>query len=165
MNRLVGQKQLARTSSTPGRTQAVNYFLINRRFYFVDLPGYGFAKASKEARRQWAELLGHYFEETGPRLLIQLIDGKVGATRLDREAREYLQSLALEPVTVATKIDKVPKGQHLGAQLAIQKELGLPPDESPVLFSAISGQGAQQLWQIILTFLDNYQGRPRVRKT
>jgi len=92
LNRLLGRRSLARISRTPGRTQAVNYFLINRNLHFVDLPGYGFAKAAKSARRAWAELMDAYLSPSregralasgrGRLLIIQLVDGKVGATDL-----------------------------------------------------------------------------------
>ncbi|MEL7062036.1 MAG: ribosome biogenesis GTP-binding protein YihA/YsxC, partial [Acidobacteriota bacterium] len=100
MNRLLGRKKLARTSSTPGRTQAINYFLVNQRFYFVDLPGYGFAKASRGDRERWAALMDDYFRGATDRrvLLLQLIDAKVGATPLDAQGFEYFESLSLDPV-------------------------------------------------------------------
>jgi GTP-binding protein len=91
MNRLLGRKGLARTSSTPGRTRAVHYFLVNRRFYFVDLPGYGYAKVSKSAREEFAQLVDRYFRRTPePPLVILIVDAKVGPTPLDVQAREYL---------------------------------------------------------------------------
>ena len=109
MNRLLRRRGLARTSGSPGRTRAVNFFLVNRRFYFVDLPGYGFARASRAERRRWAELIEEYFDHASSatassatassatassaapkdgRLLVQLVDGKVGATALARQALE-----------------------------------------------------------------------------
>src|SRR4029079_16842850 len=91
LNALLGRRALARTSSTPGRTQAVNYFLVNERLFFVDLPGYGYAKASKDHRRAWARTLDSYFEAALPEaLVVLLIDAKVGGTELDAQACEYI---------------------------------------------------------------------------
>jgi len=156
LNRLLNRKGLARTGSTPGRTRAVNYFLINGKLYFVDLPGYGFAKAPRVERRRWAELMDEYFgrPQAPQMLLVQLVDGKVGATRLDVEALAYFQSLGLLPLIVATKIDKVPRTRQPRALTAIRQRLGTAPGEMIVPFSAVTGEGVQQLWRGISDFLE-----------
>lgn len=158
MNRLLNRKGLARTSGTPGRTQAVNYFLIDRRFHFVDLPGYGFAKAARSARRQWAALMDRYFRRAAPGegrrvLLVQLVDGKVGATELDCQAYDYFGSLGHLPLVVATKIDKVPRSRRVRALRGIRERLGLGDDHEVVAFSAITGEGVKTLWKGIAAFL------------
>lgn len=176
LNRILQRKGLARTSSTPGRTQAANYFLINRRFYFVDLPGFGYARASKTDRQQWAELMTEYLAVGGEepaesargraesadwargraerRLrIVQLIDGKVGATPLDEQALEYFGSLDLLPIIVATKIDKVPRAQRARQLVEIRQHLHLPDDTEILGVSAETGEGVQQLWKGILAFL------------
>ena len=156
MNRLLRRKGLARTSSSPGRTRAVNYFLINRRFYFVDLPGYGFARASKSERQRWAELMNEYFQEAPPsRLLVQLVDGKVGATALDRQASEYFRSLGLEPLVVATKIDKVPRSKRARGLAGIRRSLELAEGVAPIAASAVSGDGVKQVWTEIAALLEH----------
>lgn len=156
MNKLLRRKGLAKTGSTPGRTRAVNYFLINGNLYFVDLPGYGFAKASKTERQRWAELMNDYFDRSdAPRtLLLQLVDGKVGATPLDVEALAYFQSLGLEPLIVATKIDKVPRTRQTRSLASIRQRLGCAGGETIVPFSAVTGEGVQQLWRGIADFLE-----------
>src|SRR5262249_25603600 len=94
MNRILGRKGLAKVGSTPGRTRAVNYFLVNGRCYFVDLPGYGWARAGKAERRDWAEVVDAYLEQAAQRVLVvMLVDAKVGATRLDEQAHQYLAAL------------------------------------------------------------------------
>lgn len=156
LNKLLGRQGLARTSSSPGRTQAVNYFLINRRLYFVDLPGYGYAKAPQKERQRWAEMVDRYFRQSGThRLLIQLVDGKVGATPLDLQAIEYVRDLGLEPLIVVTKIDKVPRSRRSRTRAAIEQQLELPEHRPPILLSAVSGEGIRQLWREIDLFLDN----------
>ena len=156
MNRLLGRKGLAKTSSTPGRTRAVNYFLINRRFWFVDLPGYGYAKAAKDDRREWAALVESYLREALPRLrLVQLVDGFVGATPLDVQAYEYLSSLGAAPVVAVTKIDRVPRGKRARALSAIRGTLGLT-DGIPLLpVSAQSGEGMKELWGAVVPHLES----------
>lgn len=159
MNRLLGRKSLARTSSTPGRTRAVNYFLINDRFYFVDLPGYGYAKAGKADRQAWAELMERYFRrQDGQRedgsgrdaaraSVVLLVDGKVGATDLDVQALEYLLHWGTDVVVVATKIDKVGRSRRARQLAEVRNKLGLAEGAGPVPVSAHTGEGVKELWR------------------
>jgi len=166
MNRLLGRKGLARTSSTPGRTRAVNFFLVNDRFYFVDLPGYGYAKAGKAERQGWAELIESYFlgdggegggggegddgSRGGPRAsVVLLVDGKVGATDLDVQALDYLLHLGTDVVVVATRIDKVGRGRRAGQLAAIRRRLELAEGVGPLPVSARTGEGLKELWREI----------------
>lgn len=166
LNTLLQRKGLARTSSTPGRTQAVNYFLINRRFYFVDLPGFGYAKASKTDRQSWAELTESYLSFQGEKSerhlgIVQLVDGKVGATDLDSQAQDYFRSLGLQPTIVATKIDKVPRSQRARRLVEIRQQLTLPDDAEIFAVSAETGEGVQPLWKGILAFLGMTAEKPQ----
>jgi GTP-binding protein len=155
MNRLSGRAGLAKTSSTPGRTRAVNYFLINRRFWFVDLPGYGYAKASKEDRREWAALVESYLREALPRvLLVLLVDSKVGATPLDVQAYEYLSDLGAAIVVAATKIDRLPRGKRAGGVREIRRALGLGEGDLLIPVSAHSGEGMKELWAAVVSHLE-----------
>ena len=155
MNRLLGRRGLARTSSTPGRTRAVNYFLVNRRFYFVDLPGYGYAKAGKDDRREWAALVEAYLRHALPRLrLVLLVDGKVGATPLDVQAYEYLTGLGAEVTVVATKIDRVSRGRRPAALKEIRSTLGLAETTPLLPVSAHSGEGMKELWGSLTPHLE-----------
>jgi GTP-binding protein len=147
LNRLLGKKALARVSSTPGRTRAVNYFLINGRFYFVDLPGYGYAKASRDDRREWARVVEEYLGEALPNArVVLLIDGKVGATPLDVEAFRFLADRGAEVTVVATKIDRVSSGRRAAHLAAIRTTLELPSETLVIPVSAESGEGMKQLW-------------------
>lgn len=153
MNRLLGRKGLARVSSTPGRTRLVNYFLVNRRFWFVDLPGYGYAKAGKDERREWAALADSYFRDDRTRpLVVMLVDGKVGATPLDAQAYEYLASLGVEMMVVATKVDRLPRGKRAAMEKGIRAALGEGINIIPV--SAHSGEGIQELWSAVARHLE-----------
>jgi GTP-binding protein len=154
LNRLLGRKGLARISSTPGRTQAVNYFLVNRRFYFVDLPGYGYAKAGKEARREWAARVEGYFREEPPEAVVMLVDGKVGATPLDLQAYQYLSGLGAAVVVAATKIDRIPRGRRAAAVREVRQALGLNEAIPVIPVSAQSGEGIKELWGAVAPRLE-----------
>ncbi len=150
LNRLIGRKKLARTSRTPGRTRAVNYFLIDGS-YFVDLPGYGYAKAGKQERKQWAKVVDLYFEQAASRVLVvQLVDGKVGATPLDVQAFGFLTSLGVPIVLVATKIDKLKRAQRARSLAGIRATLDLPHEMEIDVVSAKTGEGLDALWRRIL---------------
>jgi GTP-binding protein len=150
LNTLLRRKALARTSSTPGRTQAVNYFRINNKFNFVDLPGYGYAKISKDDRRRWARLMDEYFSAALPRaVVVLLIDAKVQGTVLDRQANEYLVSLGANPIYVATKIDKVPRGKRIKALRELRERVNLAPEQPLIEFSATTQEGVKDLWREI----------------
>ena len=150
LNRLVGRKAVARISSSPGKTRAVNYFLVGSRFYFVDLPGFGYAKAAKSERRSWAALMDRYFRSTRPLPeVIQLVDAKVGATQLDGQAIEYLRDLGVEPMIVATKIDRVPKTRRSKRLAEIREVLAIEDPRSPMPCSARTGEGVKEIWKAI----------------
>jgi GTP-binding protein len=153
LNRLLGRKALARTGSTPGRTRAVNYFLINGRFWFVDLPGYGYAKAGWEARRGWARLVDEYLRqatvEPARTRTVLLVDAKVGATDLDVQAAGYLRGLGMPVTAVATKIDRLPRGSRRTALAEIGRALGQGETMEVLPISARSGEGVPELWRAI----------------
>jgi len=150
MNRLLGRKSLARTSSTPGRTRAVHYFLVNRQAYFVDLPGYGYAKVSVEERKDWAALVERYFRRTpSPPLVVLIVDAKVGATPLDEEAWHYLAALGIPRVVAATKVDRLSRGKASAALAAVRRTLGTADGVPIVPVSARTGEGIKELWKEI----------------
>ena len=150
LNALLRRKGLARTSSTPGRTQTINYFLINDRLWFVDLPGYGYAKTSKDKRRAWAQTVEQYFERALPAATaVLLIDAKVGGTPLDAAAWEYLSEGGAQPLVVATKVDKVPRGKRHQARLALRQRVGLPEGYPVAEVSASTGEGIRELMREI----------------
>jgi GTP-binding protein len=155
LNRLLARKALARTSSTPGRTRAVHYFLVNRRFYFVDLPGYGYAKAGKVDRQGWADLVSSYFEIRGPQVgVVLLVDSKVGATPLDLAAWDFLQDHGVSVVVAATKVDKLPRGKRSAAIAAIAGALDSAGVVPVVGVSSETGDGIKDLWGAIKPHLE-----------
>lgn len=144
INALTGQKGLAKTSSFPGRTQQLNLFLINKDFYLVDLPGYGYAKLSKNERANLQKLIGWYLFESPhkQKKVVLIIDADVGPTANDIEMLEVLATHKKNILIVANKIDKIKKN-HLQSQLQkIQKTFG---KHKILPFSAEKGLGIQQL--------------------
>ncbi len=153
LNKLLGRK-LARTSSTPGRTQTINYFRVNGSFYFVDLPGFGYARASKESRSQWAEVINDYLRTPHPRrIVVHLVDARVGATALDEQAGEYFASLGLRTLAVATKVDDVKRGERVRRMKQIAGALQIGEPTAVLAVSTQTGEGVRELWKSIAEFL------------
>ena len=150
----LANRRIARTSGTPGRTQAINYFRINGRYRFVDLPGFGYARASKESRKQWAEIIGEFLRRPHERrMVVQLVDGRVGATVLDEQAGQYFTELDLPRIVVATKIDGVKRGARARQLQELARALGLENPAAIVAVSAQTGEGIRELWKSIAEFL------------
>jgi len=153
LNRLAG-RDLARTGSTPGRTQTINWFRVDGRWWLVDLPGYGYAKASREARESWARLIASYFASAHDRrLVVQLVDARVGATSLDVEAAGYFAGLGIARVVVATKLDGLRPGERTRKLREIAGALDLQREAGLLAVSAKSGEGVRELWKRISDFL------------
>jgi GTP-binding protein len=153
LNRLVGSR-VARVSSTPGRTRTVNWYRIDGNFWLVDLPGYGWAKASRTERESWAALVESYLvRQAGSRLILQLVDAKVGATPLDVEAAEYLAGTDATRVVVATKVDRLKRNERARSLAEIRRVLRLGEGTALEAVSAVSGEGIRELGKRITDFL------------
>lgn len=153
LNRLLGAR-LARTSSTPGRTQTINWFRVENRYWFVDLPGYGYAKVSRQAREAWAKTVASYFARPQEkRLVVQLVDAKVGATELDVEAARYFAGLGAERIVVATKFDKLKRGERAKRLDEIRRRLDAESQTELLAASAKTGEGVSELRKRIAEFL------------
>jgi GTP-binding protein len=144
INSLLLRKDLARTSNTPGRTQSINFFLINDEFYFADLPGYGFARVSKSTREDWGKMAEEYLAERQElALCIQLIDARHKPSALDLQLNEWLVHHARPHLVVATKADKLSTNE-LRRSLAVAKAaLG---DAPLIEYSSRTGRGRDALW-------------------
>ena len=147
INRLTNNQKLAKTSSQPGKTRLVNFFLINRAFYLVDLPGYGFAKASKAEQKSWGELLEQYLSSGRVKHLLMLIDIRHEPTRDDLQMFRYLLYYGIPYTLVATKADKIAKSRRRQEANARAKQLGAPPFAIP--FSGETGEGKSELLERI----------------
>ena len=156
INRLTNNQKLARTSSQPGKTRLVNFFLLNKSLYLVDLPGYGFAKASKAEQKSWGELLDRYLKSGRVKHLLMLIDIRHAPTQDDLQMFRYLIYYGIPYTLIATKADKIAKSKRRQEACARAKALGAPPFAIP--FSAETGEGkADLLNRIGQIFIDCMQ--------
>jgi GTP-binding protein len=155
INSLLGRKSLAKVSGTPGKTRLVNFFLVTttdpalKRFYVVDLPGYGYAKAAKSLRAQWGPMIEQYFAERASLCGVLLLVDARRTEGQDETAYVWLRELGRPPVVVATKIDKFTRGARQGQLAAIRTALGLPEAVPLVPYSSESHEGRDELWQLI----------------
>ncbi|MCD5406315.1 MAG: ribosome biogenesis GTP-binding protein YihA/YsxC [Desulfotomaculum sp.] len=150
LNKLVNRKALARTSRAPGRTQLINFFLINQVFHMVDLPGYGFAKVPEKIRLKWGQMVGDYLQKReNLRGVVMLVDVRHEPTNLDRQMYQWLCHYDVAAVIAATKTDKLSKSQNIKQIAQIRKGLQLQEQHPLVSTSAQTGVGREELWQII----------------
>ncbi len=150
INGLLNRKALARTSSTPGKTQTINFYNINKEFYFVDLPGYGYAKTSQETRAKWGKMIEKYLNGSDQlRLIFLLIDIRHEPGDNDKQMYDWVKAAGFEPVIIATKLDKIKRSQLLKQLSLIRKTLGAPEDVIMIPFSAQTKQGRDEIWATI----------------
>ena len=143
MNHLCGNRKLARTSQTPGKTRLINYFLLNEEAYLVDLPGYGFARASKAEQECWGSLIGDYLGSGRVKHLLLLLDIRHAPTAEDKQMYQWMLYYAVPFTLVATKADKIARTKRQQAANAVAKALGAPPFAIP--YSTETGDGRDAL--------------------
>ena len=147
INGLANRKNLAKTSNTPGKTRLINFFNFSDKFTIADLPGYGYAKVSKEAQNRWQKYLEEYLlNRKQIKSLIQLIDARHDVQKNDLQMREWVKAYNLPIVTILTKMDYVPKSKTLSVVKKIEKELGgivLP-------FSAVDNRYNEKVFELLL---------------
>lgn len=153
INSLLNRKGLARTSNTPGRTQSINYFVVNDSFYFVDLPGYGYARVSKSMRSDWGKMAEDYLSDREElALFIQLVDARHSPTELDCQLADWLSHHRKNVLVVATKSDKL-SSNKLAKSL---NEIRSVFKDCPVIaYSALTGKGREEVWKAISAALGN----------
>jgi GTP-binding protein len=144
INSLLQRKGLARTSNTPGRTQNINFFLINKSFYFVDLPGYGYARVAKKMRESWGKMIEEYLAKRSELVLfIQLVDSRHKPTKLDLDLYEWLLFHGKKSIIVATKADKLSNNQLSKSIREIEQTF---PAAKVIAYSAQTGKGRNEVW-------------------
>lgn len=150
LNRLVGIRKLARVSKTPGRTQQIQFFVIDEELTVVDLPGYGFARVPQALRIQWAQLVSAYFESRQQlRLVVVLVDLRRGLESEERQLLAWLEELGKPCIVVATKADKATQGERVQATRSLEAELR-PRGIEWFVSSAATGEGMAPIWKAIL---------------
>lgn len=155
LNKLVNQKKQAHTSSEPGKTRIINFYLINGSFILVDLPGYGFASVSAQRRERWQLMVEEYLRERKTlKGIIMLLDLRHSPSQDDIAMAVWLKYYSYPTLFVTTKADKVPRGHRREKLETLCRSLGLEKDE-PVLFSAATGEGKEELLKRLGSFLDS----------
>ena len=149
INKLLGRKNFARVSAQPGKTIHINYFVIDKQMYLVDLPGYGYARVSKAEQQRWGELMETYFAEGLLTLGIQIVDIRHKPTRDDVTMADWFRASGQPWVVIANKLDKIKKSQLEGNLAVIRQTLLLPEDVPVIPFSAEKGDGRDQVLALI----------------
>ncbi len=154
INSLLGRKSLARVSSAPGKTITINFYDVDKKLFLVDLPGYGFAKRAPEDKAKWSALTDGFFTQNPNldrlKLVIQLIDSRIGPTADDCMMLEYLKQAELPFVVVATKSDKLNATERKKSEQLLRSHPDIPTDTPIFFYSALKGEGKNDLWRYIL---------------
>ena len=146
INTITNRKKLAKSSSTPGKTRTINFYSINNQWHIVDLPGYGYAKVSKNERAKWKTMVENYIKKREQlRGIIQLIDARHEPMENDILMKQWLSGLGIPILIVATKIDKISRGARRKSIDTIKKALYIDSDDLPLLFSAETGEGKEDI--------------------
>ncbi|MCR5608044.1 MAG: ribosome biogenesis GTP-binding protein YihA/YsxC [Lachnospiraceae bacterium] len=153
INALINRKSFARTSAQPGKTQTINFYKIENKLYFVDLPGYGYAKVSKEVREKWGKLIEKYLLNSKQlRIIFLLVDIRHEPGTNDVEMYKWITYYGFNPVIIATKADKLSKNQINKSVSVIRKKLNLIEGTPIIPFSSVTRQGKEEVWN----FIDEY---------
>ncbi len=154
INGLVNRKALARTSSQPGKTQTINYYFLNESLYFVDLPGYGYAKVSKELKEKWGRMIERYLLTSKQlKKVFLLVDIRHEPSANDKSMYEWIVHNGFEPIVIATKLDKINRSQKDKQVKMIKQSLGMKADGCLIPFSSVTKQGADEIWALIESML------------
>lgn len=150
INALMNRKSYARTSSQPGKTQTINFYNINELLYFVDLPGYGYAKVSQEIKAKWGKMIERYLQSSKQlKAIFLLVDIRHEPTPNDKTMYEWIVYNGFEPVIIATKLDKINRSQKDKHLKMIRIGLGAKSETRIIPFSASSKQGLEEIWATI----------------
>lgn len=150
INGLLNRKALARTSSQPGKTQTINFYNINNQMYYVDLPGYGYAKVSLEAKEKWGKMIERYLRGSAVlKLVFLLVDIRHEPSANDKMMYEWIIYNGYHPVIIATKLDKLKRSQVQKQVKLIRESLGMEKDGILIPFSAETKQGREEIWSLL----------------
>jgi GTP-binding protein len=150
INKMIGRKSLARTSSKPGKTQTLNFYKIEEQVFFVDVPGYGYAKVSKSSRETWGKFIQQYMTEREPlRAVIQIVDLRHAPSADDCAMYDFLVDNNMPAIIIATKADKIPKGKWEKHKKVVRETLAMRPYDSLIVFSSEKGIGMEEAWREI----------------
>ena len=154
INTLINRKALARTSAQPGKTQTINFYNVEESLYFVDLPGYGYAKVSQEIKEKWGKMIERYLQKSKQlKLVFLLIDIRHEPSANDKNMYEWIEYNGFEPVIIATKLDKINRSQVAKHVKMLRNGLGLKKETILIPFSSETKQGKEEVWSIIESYL------------
>ena len=150
INALMNRKALARTSAQPGKTQTINFYNINDAMYLVDLPGYGYAKASEEVKAKWGKMIENYLHTSKQlKAVFLLIDIRHAPSNNDKMMYEWMVYQGFAPILIATKLDKIKRSQIQKQIKLIREGLNVQPGTTIIPFSAETKQGRDEIWELI----------------
>lgn len=151
VNTLLNRRNFARTSQTPGKTRTINFYLINKEFFFVDLPGYGYAKIAKSEKEKWGVIMERYLQERDELCAIfLLVDIRHEPTNDDVMMYEWIKHFGYNCVVIATKADKISRGQYQKHMNIIRKKLQMDPNEKILPISSLKKTGVEEIWNEII---------------
>lgn len=154
INALINRKSLARTSAQPGKTQTINFYNVEDALYFVDLPGYGYAKVSQEIKEKWGKMIERYLQKSKQlKLVFLLIDIRHEPSANDKNMYEWIEYNGFEPIIIATKLDKINRSQVQKHIKMLRTGLGLKKETILIPFSSETKQGKEEVWNIIDSYL------------
>ncbi|MBE5868714.1 MAG: YihA family ribosome biogenesis GTP-binding protein [Lachnospiraceae bacterium] len=156
INALMNRKALARTSAQPGKTQTINFYHVNDEIYFVDLPGYGYAKTSEETKAKWGKMIENYLHKAKQlRAVFLLIDIRHEPSGNDRIMYDWILQQGYDPIIIATKLDKINRSQVQKQIKLIKETLKAKKDTVVIPFSSETKQGREEIYRILDTFLED----------
>ena len=158
INALMNRKAYARTSSQPGKTQTINFYKINDAFYYVDLPGYGYAKVSLEAKEKWGKMIERYLRRSQMlKLVFLLVDIRHDPSTNDKSMYDWIVYNGYHPVVIATKLDKINRSQRAKQLKAIRQGLGMEAEDILIPFSAETKEGREEIWELLERTVQDFQ--------
>ena len=161
INGLMNRKSLARTSAQPGKTQTINFYNINDEMYFVDLPGYGYAKANEEVKAKWGKMIENYLHRSKMlKCVFLLIDIRHDPSANDKLMYKWILDQGFEPVIIATKLDKINRSQKDKCIKAIKTGLSVVPGTTVIPYSALTKQGRDEIYEFIDSFFEEEEEGP-----
>lgn len=154
INKMLNRKNLARTSSKPGKTQTLNFYLINEQFHFVDVPGYGYAKVSKTEREAWGKMLETYITSREQlRAVLLIVDLRHPPSKDDVLMYDFLKHYQIPVIVIATKADKIPKSKWQKHVRITKETLNMLESDLLVMFSSETGYGKEKAWAVLESFM------------
>ena len=155
INALMNRKSFARTSAQPGKTQTINFYNIDEKLYFVDLPGYGYAKVSMEIRAKWGKLIEKYLINSKKlRIIFLLVDIRHEPSQNDVDMYNWILNYGFNPIIIATKLDKIKRSQIQKNTNIIRKKLNAVENTPIIPFSALKKQGRDEIWEFIEDYME-----------